>query len=135
MLLDIYNSTALNPGFLGDGLTRQVEDSFDLYPGRYEGRWSVDKTAMLEKIRALSQYEAAWIEIWAVALGSIQEGVEDAFEKYITGKLSLGSALLDYLQTLQDAAKKLEESRSVAKIQLVSEARAEIERVIGRLAG
>lgn len=132
MLLDIFNGTFLTPGILGQHITAQVEDSFRLYPGEYEGKWGVDKTAMLEKINALDKYDSALVELWAVGFWQINPGEID---KYITGKLSLGSECAAQIATLSDISARLEKTKSAFKSAAVAECRTDLEHVIDKLQG
>lgn len=120
MLIDIFNGTLLTPGILGRHLIAQVEDSFALYPGVYEEKWGVEKSAMIEKCRALNPTEAALCELWAVGFWAL--GV-DALESYLDGRLNLAVRITDVIARLDSAAERLEKTKGAFKSAAVAEAR------------
>jgi hypothetical protein len=132
MLLDIFNGTFLTPGILGQHIIAQVEDSFRLYPGEYESKWSVDKTAMLEKINALDQCDSALMELWAVGFWQINP---EAVDDYLAGKLTLGSAYTAQLAALDFISDRLEKTKGSFKSGEIANCRTELDRVIEKLRG
>jgi len=65
MVLDCLNGTFQTPGLSGQHVTANVEDSFSLYPGQYQKKWGVDAAALCGKLRALTSFQLAALEIWA----------------------------------------------------------------------
>jgi hypothetical protein len=66
MVLDVMNGTICGPDAVGWSVAANIEDGFILYPGMYEGKWGVKKTAMLEKIKALTAAQLWALEVWAM---------------------------------------------------------------------
>jgi len=132
MLLDIFNGTLLTPGILGQHIIAQVEDSFRLYPGEYEGKWSVDKTEMTEKINALDRYDAALLELWAVGFWHLNP---EAVDDYLAGRLNLGSAYTARLAALDTISDRLKKTRSSFKSGEIANCWTELDRVTERLRG
>jgi len=125
MLLDIYNSTMLAPGALDrSALDLQVRDSFDLYPGVYEEKWKTEKKELLDKIAALTDWQAACLQIWAVDFwqSGCCEG-PSAIADYITGKTSAGHRLIEAYRTAQDARELCERFKGTGvKSKLIAQA-------------
>jgi len=63
-LICIYNGTILGPA-LGQILIAQVEDSFTIYPDMHEEKWGVTRDEIVDKIKSLTTFQAACLEIWA----------------------------------------------------------------------
>lgn len=131
MFLDIYNGTHLNPVSIqhGAGLELSVSDSFDLYPGMYEAKWGTDKTAMLTKIRELTDWQAACLVIWACDFwqsGAYEQ--EDAINRYIQGKLSVSSLYEEALNAIKRAIELQEKTKGAFKSPAIGEARAQCEK-------
>ncbi len=133
MLIDIYNGTMLTPRTLGCILLAQVEDSFALYTGHYEGKWGVEKEEMIEKIKSLSQLDAALIELWAIGFWALNTGAAGEIENYITSKLSLLDVMNNAAGRLSEASKLLEKTKSAFRSGQVAEARKIIDEVLSRL--
>lgn len=133
MLIDIYNGTMLMPQVLGGTLLAQVEDSFILYPEQYEQKWGVKKEEMIEKIKSLSQMDAALIELWAVGFWALNTGAAGELENYIASKLSLAGLIGNIIVQLSEANKLLEKTKSAFKSRQVAEARKIIDESIHRL--
>jgi len=139
MLLDIFNSTGLDPISIqhGAGLDLQVRDSFDLYPGMYEEKWKTEKDPFLAKITALSDWQAACIAIWACdfwASGVYEE--PDAVNRYITGKAGAAHRLSEALAHALEALKCQEKFKGVGvKSKLIATAQGETSRAVEILRG
>ena len=84
-LIDIYNGTMLMSAGLGQTITAQVEDSFELYPDTYEKKWKIIRKKTEEKVRSLTYFQAACLEIWATSFwyGGGAEREECNFDAYL----------------------------------------------------
>ncbi len=133
MLIDIYNGTILSPAHLGSGLLAQVADALADVPGQYEAKWSVDGEAMLQKIRSLSQLDAALIELWAAGYWQLHDTVEDSLNAYLRGSLTIATHIESVVATLDDVSERLAKTRSAFKSATVAEARALVEQAAERL--
>ncbi len=125
MLIDIFNSTMLNPGVLGRHIVVQVEDSFALYPGTYEEKWPVDKKTMRDKVAALTASESALLEMWAVGFWALNG--ENAIEDYVAGSLNILTRMEEMLDLLKNASVKLEATKTAFKSASIAEARKLVE--------
>ena len=130
MLIDIFNGTILTPGILGRHLTAQVEDSFTLYPGVYEGKWGVSRDEMMKKIDSLSPLDAIFLELWAVGFWALNTSDAGEFPDYLSGKLNFASRIEDIARQLDTVCGRLEKTRSSFKSAAVAEARQEIEQAV-----
>lgn len=135
MLIDIFNGTMLTPGILGQHLTAQVEDSFDLYPGQYEEKWKVDRKEMVEKIASLDPATSVFLELWAVGYWSVADPVSSSvdIENYIQGKFSLESRAREIIERLHKVEDRLDKTKAAFKSAAVAESRKEIEEITGIL--
>jgi hypothetical protein len=137
MLLDIFNSTGLDPISIqhGAGLDLQVRDSFDLYPGMYEEKWKAEKEPFLTKIAALSDWQAACLTIWACDFwtsGTYEE--PDAVNRYVTGKAGAAHRLSEALAHALEALKCQEKFKGVGvKSKLIATAQSETAKAAGIL--
>jgi len=136
MLLDIMNGTYLDSFSIraGAGLDASVFDSFALYPGTYEEKWGVDKTAMLEKVRKLDDWQVACLAIWAVDFwaSDIYEQ-PDSITRYVTGKAGVPQLGASALEHLARAVELQEKTRGAFKSALIAEARTETEKALAIL--
>ena len=133
MLIDIFNGTALPPNILGQHLTAQVEDSFRLYPGQYEKKWSVTEKEMMDKIISLDPATAIFLELWAVGFWAINTSEPGELEDYLSNKLNLTVRVEDILQQLQEVSDRLEQTRSAFKSATIAEARASVNKITDTL--
>jgi len=62
-MIDVFNSTALNPVLAGQQLDIQVADGITL--DSLDAKWAIDGNALNLKIAGLTIFEAACLEIWA----------------------------------------------------------------------
>jgi hypothetical protein len=131
MLIDIFNSTMLTPGILGQHLTAQIEDSFALYPGQYEEKWEVNQKEMMEKIVSLTPADAIFLELWAVGYWAVADPIStgETLENYVQGKFNLESRLREVIEKLEMVGEKLEQTKSAFKSATIAEARKSIEEV------
>lgn len=128
MLIDIFNGTILTPGILGQHLTAEVEDSFNLYPGVYEEKWGVDQKEMVDKIISLDPLTAAFLELWVVGFWAVNISESSQLEDYLSGKLNLSVRIEDIIQQLQKVCDKLEQTKSAFKSASVAESRTQTEK-------
>lgn len=128
MLIDIFNGTILTPGILGQHLTAEVEDSFNLYPGVYEEKWGVDQKEMIDKIISLDPLTAAFLELWVVGFWAVNISESSQLEDYLSGKLNLSVRIEDIIQQLQKVCDKLEQTKSAFKSASVAESRTQTEK-------
>lgn len=63
LMIDIFNSTALRPGILGQHLAAQVSDGIAL--DHLDEKWEIDGKKLNEKIGKLTMFECACLELWA----------------------------------------------------------------------
>ena len=90
MILDALNGHGAILAYGGRGLGGQhirlsIYDSFELYPGMYEGKWSVDKW-LNDKLALLSRWQLTCLEIWAA--GFWKGGYQNIpLDDYIKGLL------------------------------------------------
>lgn len=133
MFIDIFNGTALTAGILGQHLTAQVEDSFNLYPGIYEEKWGTSKKDMLDKIMSLDRYEAALVELWAVGFWALSK--EDALESYIAGRINISIRVTDAIARLHTAGDQLEKTKSAFKSASIADCRKTIQEAAEILSG
>ena len=133
MLIDIFNGTALTAGILGQHLTAQVEDSFNLYPGMYEEKWGINQKEMIDKIISLDPLSAIFLELWAVSFWAINTSEPGQLEDYLSGKLNLSVRIEDIIQQLQDVSDRLEQTRSAFKSATIAEARASVNKITDTL--
>lgn len=86
MILDVLNGhgslLAASAAMTGMHVALSIEDSFDLYPGTYEDKLSVDKTAMTGKLRALTVFQLAALEVWAAQFWEGDYNAPDAVQKH-----------------------------------------------------
>ena len=76
LMIDAFNTTALMPGILGQHLALQCSDGIDL--DGLDKKWEIGKNPFLERIRALTLFEAACLELWATGFwATLHEGVDD----------------------------------------------------------
>lgn len=61
LIVDVYNSTALTPGM--PMVDAQVIDGMTL--DALDQKWDVDRKSMTEKIKHLTSFQSAALEIWA----------------------------------------------------------------------
>ena len=81
MIIDILNGTVIMPYF-ADSIWLEISDSFDLYPGVYEDKWSADKKTFIGKIEALTHFQRCCLEIWAKAFWSGDYNAPDAIANH-----------------------------------------------------
>ena len=65
LMIDVLNSTLLTPRMAGEHLLADCEDAIKL--DGLDGLHGVDPGKFLEKLRGLSPYQVAWLEIWVKA--------------------------------------------------------------------
>jgi len=87
LMIDVFNSTALTPQLAGQHLTKQCVDGMAL--DKLDEKWEVDKKGFIEKLKSLTIFEAACLEIWANGFwygGWHPEGIYGAgeLEEYIS---------------------------------------------------
>lgn len=133
MLIDIFNGTALTPGILGQHLIASVEDSFNLYPGQYEEKWSVNQKEMIDKITSLDPVNAIFLELWAVGFWAVNTSEAGQMEEYLSGKLNLAVRIEDIIQQLQAVCDRLAQTKGAFKSAPVAEARASTEKAADSL--
>lgn len=63
LMVDVFNSTALTAPMAGQHIIVQVADGCDL--DRLDKKWGIEKTAMIEKLRALPIFALSCLEILA----------------------------------------------------------------------
>lgn len=63
LVIDVFNSTALTGALAGQQLDIQVEDGLDL--DGLDKKWNISKSGMIDKIKTLTLFEIACLEIWA----------------------------------------------------------------------
>lgn len=68
LILDVSNSTYLTPGLAGQHLPLSVADGIAL--DGLDKKWAVDEESINGKIRELTSFQAAALEIWARAAWS-----------------------------------------------------------------
>lgn len=80
LMIDCHNGTILNPGMAGQHLEIAVRDSMEL--DGTDAKWQVDRKELMDRIRPLSLFDRACLEIWAV--GSWESGPGDLGEYLAT---------------------------------------------------
>jgi len=63
LFLDAFNGMALTPGLAGQHLMPSVSDSITLYG--LDKNWKVPAASLIKKIKDLSLFQRAVIELWA----------------------------------------------------------------------
>lgn len=78
LMIDVFNATALMPGILGQHLGIQCADGVAL--DELDEKWEIEKDPFLERIQALTLFEAACLELWATGFwATLHEGVDDGW--------------------------------------------------------
>ena len=72
LMIDGHNGTILNPSMAGQHLEISVRDSMEL--DGTDKKWGVDRKALMDRIRPLSLFGRACLEIWACAYWSSGSG-------------------------------------------------------------
>jgi len=80
MFVDVMNGTFLTAGLAGQHMQANVEDSFALYPGMYEEKWDIDRTATEAALKELTAFQRAVLEIW---VASFWLDPDQGLEKYV----------------------------------------------------
>lgn len=83
LFLDVLNGLFLSGGLMGQQLFLLVADGCNIY--RLNEKWGVDEHIVCEKIRGLTSFQKAAIEVWGVAFWNAEEKERD-IEEYV-GKL------------------------------------------------
>jgi len=86
-MIDVFNSTALTPQLAGQHIEIQCVDGMAL--DNLDEKWDVNKEGFIEKLKSLTIFEAACLEIWANGFwygGWHPEGIYGAgeLEEYIS---------------------------------------------------
>jgi len=81
LIIDVFNGTRLTSGLAGQHLEVQVTDGIDL--DRLDKKWDVSPDDIIAKIRGLSIFEAAVLEIWANGFWYGKNQPKQDLEKYI----------------------------------------------------
>jgi hypothetical protein len=63
LMLDVFNATALTPGIAGQQIDANVADGIAM--DRLDEKWEIDGNALNLKIRGLTFFESACLEIWS----------------------------------------------------------------------
>jgi len=87
MMIDVANGSALlvsGAGIVGSNLVFSVEDSFRLYPGVFEQKWSIEWKPMMAKMGSMSSFQLTALEIWAGSFWEGDHGADGAVEKHLT---------------------------------------------------
>lgn len=133
MLIDIFNSSVLTPGILGQHLISQIVlPSTPEFMSRGE-KWGVTQTEILEKIISLDPVSAAFLELWAVGFWALNTGASGDLEDYTSGKLNLDLYLTAAIEQLREAGDRLEKTKGAFKSAAVAEAREQVERARERV--
>jgi len=64
LIIDVFNVTVLTSGLLGQHLAPKVNDGCSLED--LDKKWGIDRETLLGKIAALTSFQSAALEIWAV---------------------------------------------------------------------
>ena len=125
MMLDVINSTYIDPHTISRVLIANVDDSFRLYPGQYEEKWQVKKDEMLPKLESLNEFQASSLAIWASDFwyGSEKGAGEPDIETYIKDAPVITQQLSTISNHLQEAINLMEASKSAFKSAQIAEAR------------
>lgn len=70
MMIDAMNGcmtlfTAGGVGLAGQRLLLSIYDSFRLYPGQYEEKWSVEADELNGKLQACTRFQVVCLELWS----------------------------------------------------------------------
>ena len=79
LLVDTFNATMLVPQIVGQHLEISAHDSMLL--DHTDGKWGADADDLLAKIRALTLFERACLEIWVKALW--EQAEHDNLEEWV----------------------------------------------------
>lgn len=135
MMLDVMNGTWLAGGLMGQHISASVADSFQLYPGTYEEEWKVDRQQLESRLAKCNPWQLAVLELYCARFWEFVSGSGGpAFDsKAYTkpGAHSLQEQHNDAMKHLDEAIKKMEESRSAVKSKTIAIARTEAEKARG----
>jgi hypothetical protein len=86
LMLDVFNGTALTPQISGQHLLANVVDGIEL--DGLNSKWGVDKGKVIEKIKGLSLFQCACMELWANGFwyggaSPVGRGDGDVIEGYV----------------------------------------------------
>lgn len=135
MLLDLSNSTYLSTMLMGEQIIPNLEDAFALDPGMYEEKWGVNSEPMLAKLRDLTPFARACLEIWANECWYGNDSAADVdIETYLKGP-NLTAEMQQALAHLAQAIDLMQQTREAFKSKTVAQARAEAEKAKSILEG
>lgn len=81
LIIDNLNGILLAPQLLGQHLLAGVADGIAL--NKLDQKWGVDKDALMEKLKTLTTFQAAALEIWCAGFWSGGHWQEKTVEDYI----------------------------------------------------
>ena len=81
LIVDVSNASLLTPGMAGQHLIPQVEDGISL--DGLDRKWGVDGAPFLARLRELTSFQAAALEVWGRAFWEGQPEKRGALEKYV----------------------------------------------------
>jgi hypothetical protein len=86
LMLDVMNGTMLTAGLAGQHLPANCIDGMNL--NGFDEKWEVDKQGLIDKLKRLSLWETAIMEIWATGFWKSksyeQSGSEEQWVKALT---------------------------------------------------
>lgn len=81
LMVDVFNSTVLTPALAGQHLFINCSDGMEL--DRLDHKWEVTRKTLLEKLQALSIFQAACLEVWACGFWLAKDAKEKKLNEYI----------------------------------------------------
>jgi len=86
LMLDVFNGTMLTSGISGQHLEINCIDGMEL--DALDTKWGVDKTAFAGKLKSITIFQAACLEVWANGFWYAEKSAADetgSVEKYVEG--------------------------------------------------
>lgn len=85
LLIDSYNGTGLTAQIAGQVLVGHVEDAMSL--DALDSKWGVQAGDFLARLRSLTSFHAATLELWATAFWHTDYDAPGSMERYIASLL------------------------------------------------
>lgn len=91
LMIDVFNGTWLTPDLAGQHLGVQCSDGIAL--DGLDEKWGVEKDGFLDRVRTLTVFQAACLELWAVGFwATLPDGVggQENFDRWMKPLLDEG---------------------------------------------
>lgn len=125
MMLDVMNSTYIDPHTLSRVLNANIEDSFQLYPGMFEEKCGIKKDEILEKLKSITEFQVSCLAIWANDFWYCSEKGEGGLDldAYIRESPIITHQLEAIAAHIETAIDLMEKSKGAFKSAQIAEAR------------